>query len=114
MNGLLEVLKKSYKRIIIDSPPITAVTDAVVLAKSADGVVVVVRANDTAREIIQNGLVQLQSVGANILGAVLNGVDMGKDSYYYYQYYYYYYGEDEEKKRKGFRKKRRKNQYEEV
>lgn len=111
MEKLIEVLKKSYKRIIIDSPPITAVTDAMVLAKSVDGVVLVIHANDTAREIVKNGLSQLQGVGARVLGAILNGVDMARDSYYYYQYYYYYYGEDEERKRKTPRKKRSKSRY---
>jgi succinoglycan biosynthesis transport protein ExoP len=109
MKKLLEMLRKDYSHIIIDSPPITAVTDAVVLAKSTDGVVLVIRANDTAREMIKNGLNQMQAVGANVLGAVLNGVDMGRDSYYYYQYYYYYYGEDGEGKRKAHKKKRSKS-----
>jgi Mrp family chromosome partitioning ATPase len=50
-------------------------------------------------------------VNARILGAVLNGVDTGRESYYYYQYYYYYYGEDGEKKKKMRRKKRAKSRY---
>lgn len=106
MNKLLELLRKKYSRIIIDSPPLTAVTDAVVLAKQADGVLVVVRAGDTPREIIKNGLAQIRSVNARILGVILNGVDMGREGYYYYQYYYYYYGEDKEKKRKIRTKKK--------
>lgn len=111
MTKLLEILRKNYSRIIIDSPPITAVTDAVVLAKLVDGVVLVVRAGSTPREVIKNGLGQLQSVNANVLGVVLNGVEMSRDGYYYYQYYYYYYGEDGEKKKKARRKKRAKNHY---
>jgi succinoglycan biosynthesis transport protein ExoP len=111
MTALLEILRKNYTRIIIDSPPITAVTDAVVLAKLVDGVVLVVRAGNTPREIVKNGLGQLQSVNSHVLGVVLNGVDMGRDSYYYYQYYYYYYGEDGDKKKKARRKKRTKNRY---
>ncbi|MFH1351241.1 MAG: polysaccharide biosynthesis tyrosine autokinase [Pseudomonadota bacterium] len=111
MTKLLEILKKNYTRILIDTPPITAVTDAVVLSKSVDGVVIVIRTNETAREIIQNGLSQLKSVGSNVLGAILNGVVMGRDSYYYYQYYYYYYGEDGEKKKQSRRKKKAKSLY---
>ena len=111
MTDLLDKLKGHYKRIIIDSPPITAVTDAVVLAKLLDGVVLVIRVGETPREVIQNGLGQLQSVNANILGAVLNSVDMGRDSYHYYQYYYYYYGEDGEGKKKSRKEKRSESQY---
>jgi Mrp family chromosome partitioning ATPase len=111
MTALLNVLRKQYNHILIDSPPSTAVTDAVVLSKSVDGVVLVIRAGDTAREIVKNGIAQLGDVGAHILGAVLNGVNMGRDSYYYYQYYYYYYGEDMERKKKTRRKKKPKSRY---
>jgi exopolysaccharide transport family protein len=110
MAKLLEVLRSKYNRVIIDSPPITAVTDAVVLAKSVDGVVLVISANETAREVVRNGVEQLRSVGARILGAVLNGVDMGRDSYYY-QYYYYYYGDDTGRKKRSRRKKKSESSY---
>lgn len=107
MARLLDILRKHYARIIIDSSPIAAVTDAVILVRFADGIVLVVRAGETPREIVKNGLGQLQAVNGHILGAVLNGVDKGMDSpYYYHQYYYYYYGEDGER-RKGARSKRR-------
>jgi succinoglycan biosynthesis transport protein ExoP len=111
MVTLLNDLRKKYAHILIDSPPSTAVTDAVVLSKSVDGVILVIRTGDTPREIIRNGVAQFEAVGAHILGAILNGVDMGRDSYYYYQYYYYYYGEDGERKKKSRRKKKRKTQY---
>ncbi len=71
----------------------------------------VVRAAETHGEIVKNGLQLLQSAQCRILGAVLNGVNMGRDSYYYYQYYYYYYGEDGEKKKKIRRKKRERSGY---
>jgi Mrp family chromosome partitioning ATPase len=106
MKELIEQARTRYERIIIDSPPVTAVTDAVIIASLVDGVVMVIRANDTHREMIKNGISQLQSVNANILGAVLNSVEMGRDSYYYYQYYYYYYGEDGEKKKKTRKKEK--------
>jgi len=114
MSKLVEILRKSYNRIVIDSPPITAVTDAVVLAKLVDGIVLVVREGETPREIIKNGLDQLQAVNAPILGVVLNCIDIGRDNYYYYQYYYYYYGEDGEKGKKPRRKKRPKSYYEDA
>lgn len=111
MVKLFQTLRERYDRIIVDSPPITAVTDAVILSRLADGVLLVVRAGETHREIIRNGVELLKAANAHILGAILNGVDMGRDSYYYYQYYYYYYGEDGERKRKAKRKRRGRSGY---
>lgn len=112
MESLLVALRKRYDHILIDSPPVTAVTDALVLSKSADGVIIVIRTGDMARQIVKNGISQLNNVGAHIIGAVLNGIDLSssKYSYYYYQYYRYYYGEDGEKK-KPTGKKRSKTRY---
>lgn len=111
MAHLLEELRKSYDRVIIDTPPITAVTDAAVLGRMVDGAVVVVRAGATPREIVRNGLIQLQAVSSPILGVVLNGVDMNRDGSYYYQYYYYYYGEDGSKKKRAHTRKRSRIRY---
>ena len=111
MAKLLELLRQSYTRVIIDTPPITAVTDALVIGRLVDGAVVVVRAGATPREIVRNGLTQLKAVSSPILGVVLNGVDMDRDGYYYYQYYYYYYGEDGGKKKRVHTKKRSKIMY---
>ena len=110
MVQLVKTFRERYDKIIIDSPPITAVTDATVLARIADGVVVIIRSEDTSRDIVRNGVEQLKGVNATILGAVLNGVNMGKDSYYY-QYYYYYYGDDGDKKKATRRKRRSSKSY---
>lgn len=106
MVTLLDDLRKRYSHILIDCPPSTAVTDAAVLSKAVDGIILVIRAGDTAREIVRNGIAQFEAVGARILGAVLNGVDMGREGYYYYQYHFYYYGDDAEGKRRSRRKKK--------
>ncbi|MFH1981096.1 MAG: polysaccharide biosynthesis tyrosine autokinase [Pseudomonadota bacterium] len=111
MKDLLAALRKDFKRIIIDSPPISAVTDAAVLTQAIDGAVLVVRSNDKSREMIKDCIDRLKAVNAPILGAVLNGVDTGKNGYYYYQYYYYYYGEEGERKRKNRKKKRSRQPY---
>ena len=106
MAAVMQELRQKYERIIIDSPPITAVTDASILAKYADGAIMVIRCGETHLEIIKNGLTQLNSVNAHMFGAILNCVNTGREGYYYYQYHYYYYGEDGHKKRKtGSRKK---------
>lgn len=106
MGKLLDALRKKYARIIIDSPPMLAVTDAVVLSQMVDGVLLVIRSGETPRAAIQNSLAQLQTVNAKILGAMLNAVGVGRDSYYYYQYSHYYYGEDQEGIKKTPRRKR--------
>lgn len=111
MVDLLKGLRKRYDRILIDTPPITAVTDSMILSRNVDGVVMVIRAGATVRDMAKNAVNQLQAVGAHILGAVLNAVDIGKDKYYYYyyyQYYNYYYGDDGEKKKVRHKKRRKK------
>ncbi len=100
MAAVLEELRKRYKRIIIDSPPLAAVTDAAILCQKTDGVVVVIQAGVTPRKLVESGINQLRLVGAHILGAVLNGVDVHRDAYYYAGYYYGEYGPDSGKKKR--------------
>ena len=102
----IDDLRKEYQHILIDSPPITAVTDAVLLSQVADSVLLVIRAGTIPKPVIQNAIEQLRTVGAHIIGGILNGVKAGRDSYYYYQYYYYYYGDDGSKKKKGVKTKK--------
>ncbi|MBI5605157.1 MAG: polysaccharide biosynthesis tyrosine autokinase, partial [Deltaproteobacteria bacterium] len=100
MKTLLAEILQEYDRVLIDSPPIVAVTDSVLLSRFVEGVVLVIQVGVTARDVIANSIRQLQDVQAHVLGAVLNAVNIGKDSYYYYQYYYYYYGESGDRKKK--------------
>lgn len=111
LRNLIEGLKSQYQHILIDSPPVTAVTDALLLSQAVDSTILVIRYGITPKPIVINGLEQLRSVNAHILGAVLNGIRTGKDSYYYYQYYYYYYGEDGERRKSTRRKKRHSGPY---
>ena len=100
MAHLLGALRKRYTRVLIDSPPSTAVTDAVALSKAVDGIILVIRAGSTTREMAKNGVAQFDAVGAPMLGVVLNGVGVGRGSYYYYQYSYGYYGDEGDKRRR--------------
>jgi succinoglycan biosynthesis transport protein ExoP len=96
---LLKALAKKYDKILIDSPPVNVVTDPVILSQIAEGVIIIIRAGETRREVVRRARDQLRDVGANILGGVLNSVDIEKDRYYYYSYYYnYYYREKNETK----------------
>jgi polysaccharide biosynthesis transport protein len=86
-------LRTKYKFIVIDSPPIMAATDAVILSVQADGVLLVVRSGETPKEAFTRSCDLLTSVKSNLLGVVLNAVDAGAPDYYYsYRYYPYSYG----------------------
>lgn len=105
MRSLVEALEERYDLIVIDSAPLTVVTDAAVLGTKADGVVLIARANVTEKGALTYSVEQLKNVRANILGAVINDVDFRRDSRYYssygkYGYYYHYYYADNEKRRK--------------
>ena len=108
MRELLRKLREHYDHIIIDTPPIGAVTDAAVIATMVDGVILVVHAGKTRRQIVSRGIEQLRYIGAPIVGVILNNLHLGRGRYYpgYYHYYYYYashYGAEdgEAKKQKG-------------
>lgn len=86
-------LRKRFKFIVIDSPPVMAATDAVILSVQTDGVLLVVRSGETPKEAFTRTRDLLISVKCNILGVVLNAVDASAPDYYYsYRYYPYSYG----------------------
>jgi capsular exopolysaccharide synthesis family protein len=86
-------LRSKFKFIVIDSPPIMAATDAVILSVQTDGVLLVVRSGETPKEAFTRTRDLLISVKCHILGVVLNAVDSSAPDYYYsYRYYPYSYG----------------------
>ncbi len=86
-------LRTKYKFIVIDSPPVMAATDAVIVSVQTDGVLLVVRSGDTPKEAFTRTRDLLNSVKCRILGVVLNAVDSNAPDYYYsYRYYPYSYG----------------------
>lgn len=94
--NLVKQLEERYDRIIFDSPPVHAVTDAVILSQQVDGVVLVAKASQTAKEAIRRAARKLYDVKAVILGVVLNDLDFEEGGYGYYYYYHrygYVYGE---------------------
>jgi capsular exopolysaccharide synthesis family protein len=85
---VLEEFGKRFDRIILDSPPIQAVTDAVVLSRRTDGVIFVVRAGKTNRDELQRSARQIRDVNGAIFGVILNEFSASeRGSYYYYSYY---------------------------
>ena len=101
-------MKSLYDIILLDSPPIAAVTDSVIMSRFVDGVVLVIHGGSTRIDVIKQSRDSLQKANAHLLGVVINNIDLAKRSYYYYyQYYnYQYYGGDERKPKR--RKKRKK------
>jgi len=105
MSEILSFISEQADVLIIDSPPVMAVTDSSVLAPRADGVLLVVKPGVTKLAEAAQAVEQLFRVNANILGVVLNEVDLSKSRYGYYQYkgYYHsysaYYGTGKKKKR---------------
>ena len=84
MTKLLESLKESFDYIILDTPPVQAVTDSQILSTKADGTILVVKSQKTKRDSVKNAMALLRKVNANILGTVLNGVEESRNNYYYY------------------------------
>jgi len=90
---LLTCLTEVYDRIVIDAPPVTVVTDAQILGALCDATVLVLKADKCMRRVAQHAIESLQSVGAHLLGVVVNEVHKRGDRYgYYYDRYRKYYG----------------------
>jgi capsular exopolysaccharide synthesis family protein len=94
----MDEMGERFDRVVIDSPPLVAVTDSAIISTLVDGTVFVVRAFRTSKHASAQGLRALQDVEATIAGAVLNAVDLNRHEYSYYNYYYY--------KREGYRSNR--------
>ena len=74
MVDLLEQLKEMFDIVIIDSPPLQDVTDAQILSTKVDGTIIVVKCGESKKETVLDAKDLLDKVGANIIGAVLNGI----------------------------------------
>jgi capsular exopolysaccharide synthesis family protein len=101
---LLELLSNKYDRVVIDSPPVMPVTDAQILGAICDITLLVLRAEKSTRKNSQQARDGLLSVGAHLLGVVVNDVPRkSRYGYYYggYGYHYGYYGDGHRKKKKA-------------
>ncbi len=93
MGERIEELAQHYDIVIIDTPPVIVVTDAVLVARKTDGVLLVVRCNSTPREAARHTAETLRTANIPLIGAVLNDMDVTRryGGYHYYNYYYHYY-----------------------
>lgn len=85
----LDDVSARFDRVILDTPPVIAVTDSAIASTLVDGVIFVVRAFKTGVNLCRSGLRTLQDVDAPIAGTVLNAVNLNRHEYNYYHYYYY-------------------------
>ena len=92
MKQLIARLKEAYDYIVIDLPPVGAVTDAQSVARIVDGMLVVIRENNSPRELVGDCVEQLKYANARILGFVVNGSTEGSKGYGYGKKYGYGYG----------------------
>jgi tyrosine-protein kinase len=104
MSSILEELKKSFDILLIDTPPALAVTDAAVLVPYVEGVLLVIKPGTSNMATLSRVVKQFRQLNANLLGAVLNDINIRSSSYgYYYKHYKYsnsYGNENESKKGK--------------
>ncbi|CAM2079629.1 MAG: CpsD/CapB family tyrosine-protein kinase [uncultured Clostridium sp.] len=84
MTAFLEEMKKHFDYIVLDTPPLQAVSDAQILSTKVDGSIIVVRAGVTKKDVVQNSVSIIKKVNGNIIGTVLNAAEYKKDKYYYY------------------------------
>lgn len=97
MKQAVETMSANFDYVVIDSPPVSSFADSLILSSLVEGVIIVVKARITPREMAQRTKAHLQSVGAKILGVVVNHIKPQPHDYYYYSAHYnrYYYGNGE-------------------
>jgi tyrosine-protein kinase Etk/Wzc len=98
MTELVQKLENEWDMILFDSPPLVAVTDATMVSKAIDQIVMVVKVGQTDKKAFEHTINSLRNVNAPLGGVILNAVTHKNSygSYYYYYQYYHYYGSDKE------------------
>lgn len=85
---MIETCESQFDCILIDTPPVESVADALRIAVHTDGIVMVICSGSTSRKLVANAIDKLKRTGVPILGVVLNRVEMGRKGGYYYKKYY--------------------------
>ena len=92
MTDLVARLKSEYDLVLFDSPPIIGVSDASMLVRQVDAVLLVIQHRKYPRALSSRARDMIENIGGNLLGVVLNNINISRDhTYYYYQQHYYYY-----------------------
>jgi len=101
MRALVKELGAQYDRVFFDAPPIIGVSDASVLAREVDGVMLLIQHRKYPKAISERAKGMLDNMGTNLLGVVLNNINVSRDQSYYYYHQYYYQSDYTTKARKG-------------
>jgi succinoglycan biosynthesis transport protein ExoP len=86
LGDLLDSLRRDFEWVLVDSPPLASVTDALLLARQADHTVLVVQHNKVDKKLVKQSVAALHKATPHVLGVVLNVVDVRARSYHYYYY----------------------------
>lgn len=87
LESIFSKLKEKYDVIILDSPPVQGLTDALILTRLVDIVLIVASCKKTSIDLLENTKQALENVNANIAGVILNQVEKKESKYYYSKYY---------------------------
>ncbi|MEI6890968.1 MAG: polysaccharide biosynthesis tyrosine autokinase [Pontiella sp.] len=85
---LIASLKTKYDVILIDTPPLVGISDSSIIAKETDGAIIVVQYRKYPREMLIKAKDMIEALGVNVIGAVLNNINIMRDDYYYYYHSY--------------------------
>jgi capsular exopolysaccharide synthesis family protein len=92
LKELVEALRQSYDMILFDAPPVIGVSDASLIVREVDGVILVVQHRKYPFSVSLRAKAIIDNLGANLVGVVLNNINVSRDySYYYYHHHYYSY-----------------------
>jgi Mrp family chromosome partitioning ATPase len=92
------MVRERFDMVIFDTPPSMTVTDAIVLSSIVDGVILTIKSGTTVKNTVKRCISQIQNNKGEVLGAVVNEIDISKGGYYYHYYAHYYkYGYSSEK-----------------
>lgn len=89
MEDLLETVRKDYDIILIDTPPVGQLTDAAILGRNADGVILVIASGETHIDFAKHAKSRLDKINAKVLGTVITKINGAAGGAYYYRYYNY-------------------------
>jgi len=88
-SDFLSLVREEFDYVLVDAPPVGVVSDPVILATEADGVLLVVDAQNSRKAALRHSIRSLRGVGIKVLGTVMNGIPASKNSYYSYRSYAY-------------------------
>ena len=101
MGRLVESLKQWFDFILLDSPPVLTVSDAMVMGPRIDGMILVVWGGKTARDALKRAKEKLDMLKIKCLGVVINNISVQENDYYFMYHYYKHYGEGTESEKRN-------------